>query len=87
AATAEALAVGGAEARTPASPAALPHSLTKREPEVLALLGEGLSNREIGDRLFISPTTAARHVANVFAKLGVDTRAKAAAYAHRHGLA
>ena len=63
-----------------------PHGLTERETEILRLLAAGTSNRGIGERLFISPATVARHVANLFAKLGVDSRAKATAYAHRHGL-
>ena len=61
--------------------------LTKREREILHLLAVGESNWEIAERLFISPTTVASHVANVYGKLGVDSRAKATAYAHRHGLA
>jgi DNA-binding CsgD family transcriptional regulator/tetratricopeptide (TPR) repeat protein len=60
--------------------------LTQRELEVLRLLATGHSNRELGAELFISPTTAARHVANIFNKLGVDSRSKASAYAYRHGL-
>jgi DNA-binding CsgD family transcriptional regulator len=62
------------------------HGLTARELEVLRLLAAGHSNRELGELLFISPTTAARHVANIYAKLGVDSRAQATAYAHQHGL-
>ena len=62
------------------------HGLTARELEVLRLLAAGHSNREVGELLFISPTTVARHVANIFSKLGVDSRAKATAYAHQHGL-
>ncbi|MGI8642487.1 MAG: ATP-binding protein [Thermomicrobiales bacterium] len=62
------------------------HGLTARELDVLRLLAQGHSNREISDRLFISQSTAARHVANIFAKLDVDSRSKAAAFAHRHGL-
>jgi non-specific serine/threonine protein kinase len=61
--------------------------LTKRELEILRLLATGEGNRAIGERLFISATTVARHVANLYAKLGVDSRAQAVAYAHRHGLA
>ena len=65
---------------------ASPHGLTTRELEVLRLLAAGHSNRELGDLLFISPATAARHVANIYAKLAVDSRAQATAYAHQHGL-
>jgi DNA-binding CsgD family transcriptional regulator len=60
--------------------------LTTRELEVLRLLAAGHSNRELGELLFISPATAARHVANIYAKLGVDSRSQATAYAHQHGL-
>jgi non-specific serine/threonine protein kinase len=63
-----------------------PHGLTERELEVLRLLAAGRSNREIGDALFISPATAARHVANIYVKLDVESRAEATAFAHRHKL-
>jgi ATP/maltotriose-dependent transcriptional regulator MalT len=55
--------------------------LSRRETEVLRLLGDGLTNREIAERLFISPKTAEHHVSRVYAKIGVSTRAQAAAYA------
>jgi len=55
--------------------------LTARESEVLALIADGLSNRAIADRLVISEATAARHVFNIFTKLGVHTRAQAVAVA------
>ena len=58
-------------------------TLTKREAEVLALLGEGLSNAEIGDRLYLSTKTIEHHVGRVLSKLGVRSRAGAAAYAVR----
>jgi DNA-binding NarL/FixJ family response regulator len=57
--------------------------LTKREEEVLALLGHGLSNPEISDRLFISRKTVEHHVGNILAKLGLRGRADAAVYATR----
>src|SRR3712207_7889323 len=47
------------------------------------LLAAGHSNRELGEKLFISPATAARHVANIYAKLDVDSRVEATAYAHQ----
>jgi DNA-binding CsgD family transcriptional regulator len=65
---------------------ASPHGLTAREFDVLRLLATGQSNREVGETLFISPATAARHVANIYGKLGVASRAEAIAYAHQHGL-
>lgn len=57
--------------------------LTKREGQVLELLGHGLSNAEIGDRLYISAKTVEHHVGRLLAKLGLRNRAEAAAYAVR----
>lgn len=57
--------------------------LTSRETEVLALVAEGLRNREIADRLYISPRTVEDHVSRILAKLGVDNRTEAAAFVTR----
>jgi DNA-binding CsgD family transcriptional regulator len=55
--------------------------VTDREMEVLSILGDGLSNREIGGRLYLSPKTVEKHVSSLIAKLGVRTRAQLAAIA------
>ena len=57
--------------------------LTSREAEVLELVGEGLTNRQIAERLFISPKTASLHVSNILGKLRVSNRTQAAEVAHR----
>lgn len=60
--------------------------LTPRELEILRLVAEGCQNTDIADRLCISPATVRRHLANLYTKLGVSTRAAAVAYAFRHEL-
>lgn len=70
---------------TPSATARLPN-LTQREREVLRLLSEGLSNEEIGKRLFISPETVRTHVRKAMAKLNADTRTQAVATALRQSL-
>jgi DNA-binding CsgD family transcriptional regulator len=60
--------------------------LSARELEVMRLLAAGKSNRAIAAQLFISEKTVARHVSNIFTKIGVSTRAQATAYAYEHGL-
>jgi predicted ATPase/DNA-binding NarL/FixJ family response regulator len=62
-------------------PAALPGILTARERQVVALVARGSTNKAIAGELFISPATAARHVANIMGKLGFNTRAQIAAWA------
>jgi DNA-binding NarL/FixJ family response regulator len=61
--------------------------LSPRESEVLALVAQGKTNRAIATELFISEKTVARHVSNIFTKLGLSSRAEATAYAYTHGLA
>jgi len=61
--------------------------LSAREMQVLRLVATGRTNRAIADELFISEKTVARHVSNIFTKLGLSTRAAATAYAHQHHLA
>ncbi|WP_310718261.1 helix-turn-helix transcriptional regulator [Streptomyces lydicus] len=72
---------GAADAGDAPSAAAL--GLTPRERDVLRLVAEGRSNRQIADALFISPKTASVHVSNILAKLGVSGRGEAGAVAHR----
>ena len=64
----------------------LPDGLTKREVEVLKLVAEGATNKEIADRLFISAKTVESHRANIFRKLDIHDRIQAAIYAIRKGL-
>ncbi|MDP2773859.1 MAG: AAA family ATPase [Nocardioides sp.] len=64
----------------------LPNGLTEREVDVLRLVAEGLSNREIGERLFLSANTAANHVRSILGKTAAPNRTKAAIFATEHGL-
>ena len=63
-----------------------PYRITSRESEVLRLVAEGLTDRAIGGRLFISHRTVERHVSNLLAKLDADRRSELVATAHREGL-
>ena len=63
-----------------------PAGLTPREVEVLRLLAQGLSNKEIAERLTISPKTAGNHVEHIYAKIDASSRATASLFAMQHGL-
>ncbi|GAW92833.1 response regulator [Calderihabitans maritimus] len=60
--------------------------LTKREVEILKLIAQGFSNREIGEKLFISEKTVKNHITNIFRKIKVEDRTQAALYAVKHKL-
>lgn len=64
----------------------IPGGLSRRESEVLMLVAAGKTNRAIATELFITEKTVARHVSNIFTKLGLSSRAQATAYAYKHGL-
>lgn len=78
------IAAAGGTAQTPNR--ANPGGLTDRELEVLRHLCRGLTNRQVADLLFISPKTVGRHVENIYAKIGVSTRAGAAIFAMENEL-
>jgi two-component system, NarL family, response regulator LiaR len=67
-------------------PPQIGHDLTEREREVLTLIGRGLSNPEIADRLSVSHSTVKFHVSNVLSKLGAISRTEAVSLAHKHHL-
>ena len=69
-----------------AGPGGAAKSLTKREREILGLVAEGMSNREIAEKLVLSPETVKSHVAAILEKLNVSDRTQAAIYAVRNGL-
>jgi DNA-binding CsgD family transcriptional regulator len=74
--------------RSPPAPATLlPDGLSPREVDILRLAARGLSNRQIGEELFISTHTAANHMRSILRKTSCANRTEAATYAHRHGLA
>jgi len=61
-------------------------TITKREYEIISLLGEGLQNKQIASRLSISETTVRHHLTSIFDKLGVANRLELIVYAYRQGL-
>jgi DNA-binding NarL/FixJ family response regulator len=69
-----------------AAPEVLPDGLSPREVQILVLVAQGLSNRQVGTTLSISQHTAANHVRSILRKTGCANRTQAASYAHRHGL-
>ncbi len=77
---------GGGATKGSRPPRALPGGLTAREAEVLGFVARGMSNRQVAETLVLSEKTVARHLANLYTKLGVASRTAAAAYAHDHGL-
>lgn len=84
---ADARAVLEAAAAALARPAPHANGLTPRELEVLRLVAQGHSNREIADALFVSVPTVKRHLTNIMGKLGLRSRSALNTYAHAHGLA
>jgi DNA-binding NarL/FixJ family response regulator len=74
------------EALTGLASARAGSGLTAREVEVLRLVATGRTNRAIATELFLSEKTVARHLSNIFNKLGVSSRAAATAYAYQHDL-
>ena len=72
--------------RVGSAPRAFPAGLTAREVEVLRLVARGHSNKAIAAQLHLSPKTVGHHVAHVYAKAAVSTRAAAALFAVEHGL-
>ncbi len=67
-------------------PSEVKYRLTEREIEVLALIAEGLNNREIAEKLFVSRSTVKYHISGIFAKLNVSNRSEAIALALKHKL-
>jgi len=80
-------ALAAAEVEWRARGAAPPGGLSPREVEVLRLVAAGETNRAIAGELYLSEKTVERHLSNIFAKLGLSSRAAATAYAFRHGIA
>jgi LuxR family maltose regulon positive regulatory protein len=71
---------------TPSTPTLDDNPLSPREGEVLQLIASGLTNQEIANKLVIAPSTAKRHVINIYNKLGINNRAEATARAYELGI-
>ncbi|HXG64796.1 MAG TPA: response regulator transcription factor [Blastocatellia bacterium] len=78
--------LAGAKAKKDDPEAAKIATLTEREREIIALVGEGLPNKQIASRLFISEKTVRNHLVSIYSKLEVSDRLELAIYASRHGL-
>ena len=78
---------GASKAKKPDPEAAKIAALTEREREVVTMVGEGLKNRQIAQRLFISEWTVRHHITSIFSKLEVSDRVELMMFAYRHGLA
>jgi DNA-binding NarL/FixJ family response regulator len=79
-------ALAAIEERSASGPTRARAGLTGREIQVLSLIAAGKSNRQIASQLVLSERTVARHVSNIFTKLGVSSRAAATAFAFQHEL-
>lgn len=77
---------GGRDGARPIAPQYPDRSLTEREQEIVLLVGQALSNKDIADRLYISSTTVRHHLTSIFDKLGVTSRQKLLIRALQHGL-
>ncbi len=75
------------DSQTITPPESAHRGLSRREVEVLRLIAVGSSNRQIAHDLFLSPRTVERHIANIYLKIDVHTKAEASAYARRQHLA
>ncbi|MDQ4088986.1 MAG: LuxR C-terminal-related transcriptional regulator [Actinomycetota bacterium] len=75
-----------ADTRSVEAETSIPGGLTGRETEVLTLVASGMTNRAIAAQLVLSEKTVARHISNIFTKLGLSSRAAATAYAYKNGL-
>lgn len=77
----------GAEAKRTRAAVINGRPLTQRESEIVGLVSQGLSNKQIGDNLFISHITVRHHLTSIFEKAGVSSRLQLIIYAYSHGLA